>query len=55
MPKLIEFDNVSVEREGTMALRNVTFSIEAGEHVAIRFHMGGTETTEPETQVFFRD
>ena len=35
MPKLIEFDNVSVEREGTMALRNVTFSIEAGEHVAI--------------------
>lgn len=35
VPKLIEFQNVSVEREGTMALRNVTFSIDAGEHVAI--------------------
>src|ERR1700674_548009 len=35
MPTLLEFENVSVEREGTMALRNVTFSIDAGEHVAI--------------------
>jgi len=35
MPNLIEFDNVSVQRENTMALHNVTFSIAEGEHVAI--------------------
>ncbi len=35
MPKLIEFDNVSIQRENTMALRNVSFSIDEGEHVAI--------------------
>lgn len=35
MPKLIEFDNVSIQRENTMALRNVSFSIEQGEHIAI--------------------
>ena len=35
MSKLIEFDNVSIQRETTMALHNVTFSIDEGEHVAI--------------------
>jgi iron complex transport system ATP-binding protein len=35
MPKLIEFDNVSIQRENTMALRNVSFSIGVGEHIAI--------------------
>ncbi len=35
VPKLIEFQNVSVQRESTMALRGVTFSIDAGQHVAI--------------------
>ena len=45
MRKLLEFDNVSVEREGTMALRNVTFSIAAGEHVAILGPNGGGKST----------
>ena len=45
MPPLIEFDNVSVEREGTMALRNVTFSIGTGDHVAILGPNGGGKST----------
>ena len=45
MQKLIEFDNVSVEREGTTALRNVSFSIDAGEHVAILGPNGGGKST----------
>lgn len=35
MPNLIEFDNVSIQRESTMALRNVSFSVNEGEHIAI--------------------
>lgn len=35
MPRLIEFENVSIQRENTMALRHVSFSIDAGEHIAI--------------------
>lgn len=35
MSRLIEFDNVSIQRENTMALRNVSFTIDAGEHIAI--------------------
>ena len=35
MPNLIEFENVSVQRESTMALSNISFSIAEGEHIAI--------------------
>ena len=45
MPPLIEFENVSIEREGTMALRSVTFSIAAGEHVAILGPNGSGKST----------
>jgi iron complex transport system ATP-binding protein len=45
MPKLIEFENVSVQRENTMALRGVTFSVDAGEHAAILGSNGSGKST----------
>lgn len=45
MPHLIEFENVYVQRENTMALRGVSFSIQAGEHAAILGPNGSGKST----------
>jgi len=45
MPKLLEFENVHVQRENTMALRGVSFSIDAGEHAAILGPNGSGKST----------
>jgi len=45
MPKLIEFENVYVQRENTMALRGVSFSIDAGEHAVILGPNGSGKST----------
>jgi iron complex transport system ATP-binding protein len=45
LPKLIEFENVHVQRENTMALRGVSFSIDAGEHAAILGPNGSGKST----------
>jgi iron complex transport system ATP-binding protein len=45
MPKLIEFENVHVQRENTMALRGLSFSIKAGEHAAILGPNGSGKST----------
>lgn len=45
MPKLIEFENVYVQRENTMALRGISFSIDAGEHAAILGPNGSGKST----------
>ena len=45
MPHLIEFENVHVQRENTMALRGVSFSIQAGEHAAILGPNGSGKST----------
>jgi iron complex transport system ATP-binding protein len=41
----IEFENIHVQRENTMALRGVTFSIAAGEHAAILGPNGSGKST----------
>jgi iron complex transport system ATP-binding protein len=45
MAKLLEFENVHVQRENTMALRGISFSIEAGEHAAILGPNGSGKST----------
>jgi iron complex transport system ATP-binding protein len=45
MPKLLEFENVHVQRENTMALRGVSFSVDAGEHAAILGPNGSGKST----------
>lgn len=45
MPKLLEFENVHVQRENTMALRGLSFSVEGGEHVAILGPNGSGKST----------
>jgi iron complex transport system ATP-binding protein len=35
VPPLIEFENVTISREGRIALREVSLKIDAGEHVAV--------------------
>jgi iron complex transport system ATP-binding protein len=41
----IEFENVHVQRENTMALRGLSFSIDAGEHAAILGPNGSGKST----------
>jgi iron complex transport system ATP-binding protein len=45
MPALVEFDNVTVCREDSQVLHGISFSIRAGEHVAIVGPNGGGKST----------